>query len=74
MKKMIVLAVCCSITAVVFCQPKNISIIPEPVQLVKTNGAYLLPKDIVIGAAKTTAVQFAADYLQKKINSFTPHI
>ena len=61
MKKMIVLAVCCNITVAVFCQPKNISIIPEPVQLVKKTGVYLLPKDIVIGATSTTTVQFAAD-------------
>ncbi len=74
MKKMIVLAVCCSITAAVFCQQKNISIIPEPVQLVKKTGVYLLPKDIVIGAANITAVQFAADYLQKKISQATGYV
>ena len=71
MKKVFSLAGCFCLCLTVFCQQQNISIIPEPVQLVKKTGVYLLPKDIVISIANNTAIQFAADYLQKKISTAT---
>ncbi|MBL0357423.1 MAG: family 20 glycosylhydrolase [Chitinophagaceae bacterium] len=71
MKKICCLTILCCITSTVFCQPNNISIIPEPVVLSQKSGTYLLPKNITISAANNAEVKYAADYLGSKLSKAT---
>ncbi len=71
MKKLIAITVFCFITAIVFSQSANISIIPEPVQLTKKTGTFVLPQNITISSSGGTQSNFAATYLQKRLNSAT---
>jgi hexosaminidase len=43
--------------------PATISIIPEPVSLVKNNGTFTLPKNVIIQVAKTPETKPVIDYL-----------
>lgn len=54
-----------------FGQQPVISIIPEPVQLIQKTGAYILPKNLVIGASNVTAVRYTANFLQQKLATAT---
>jgi len=71
MKKNFLLAICCYFSLIVNAQPKKISIIPEPVQLVQTNGNYQLPKNITIGTGNNGTIKFVTSYLQKKLSIST---
>lgn len=71
MKKMIVLAVCFGITTTVFCQPKEIAIIPEPVTLTKKAGAFAWTDNIAININGGAEAKFAAAYLQQRISTAT---
>ncbi len=71
MNKTIALAICCYISATVFSQVKEISIIPEPVQLKKKTGVFELPQNITVSINGGTETKYAAAYLQKKISTAT---
>jgi hexosaminidase len=71
MKKIIAFAALCGLTVSVFCQQKNISIIPEPVLLIRKEGAFVLPKNFTISTNGSVASKYAATYLQKKLITAT---
>lgn len=71
MKKLIVLAVCFGVTATVFCQPKEISIIPEPVSLVKKTGEFVLSDNSTVSISSSAEAKFASTYLQQRISTAT---
>ncbi|MEA4905201.1 MAG: beta-N-acetylhexosaminidase, partial [Petrimonas sp.] len=47
---------------------RGISIIPEPVSVVKKGGYYVLPNDIVISAPSGKEMKFINDLLAKKLS------
>jgi len=49
----------------------KISIIPEPVELMKTEGFFILPEEVTIRAAASPEILLAADALRKRIASAT---
>jgi hexosaminidase len=68
MKQFFFLVTCCLVSATAFCQPaQTISLIPEPVQMTKQTGTYVLPKVITIGGAD----KLTAGYLRQKISTAT---
>lgn len=71
MKKMIAFTVCCTIAATVFCQLKEIAIIPEPVALTKKAGAFAWTDNIAININGGAESKFAAVYLQQRISTAT---
>jgi hexosaminidase len=71
MKKMIAFTVCCTIAATVFCQLKEIAIIPEPVALTKKAGAFAWTDNIAININGGAESKFAAAYLQQRIRTAT---
>ncbi len=50
---------------------RGISIIPEPVSMVKKGGNYVLPKKVNISSPAPDEMNFTLDYLQKKLSTAT---
>jgi len=48
-------------------QTSEIAVIPEPVQLVKKTGSFLLPARIVVSASKAEGMQPVLSFLQRKL-------
>lgn len=48
---------------------RGISIIPEPVSMVKKGGNYVLPKKVNISSPAPDEMNFTLDYLQKKLST-----
>jgi hexosaminidase len=71
MKKILSITICCCITAIVHCQSTEISIIPEPVQLVKKTGTFVLQQTTTVSINGGAEVKLAAQYLQQRISTAT---
>jgi hexosaminidase len=69
MKKVLFLALGCVISCCAFNQ--TIAIIPEPVQLTKQTGEFVLPPTITIAAPASPLVSYAANYLQNSLKKAT---
>lgn len=50
---------------------RGISIIPEPVSMVKKGGNYVLPKKVNISSPAPDEINFTLNYLQKKLSTAT---
>ncbi|MEO6000778.1 MAG: family 20 glycosylhydrolase [Chitinophagaceae bacterium] len=73
MKKIKILIFFQCICLMVFAQSANtgLSIIPEPVSMVKNNGQFILPKNIIIESGSNPAIKKIADSLSKQISVST---
>ena len=71
MKKLYYLIIFSLITIAGYCQQTNLSIIPEPVELIKKDSFFLLPRTITIStdAVDKAAVEFSASYLKNRLKS-----
>lgn len=49
-------------------RPPEFAIIPEPVSLLKTNGHFVLPENVIILAPNTDELKPVVDYLEQKIS------
>lgn len=71
MKKLYCLTLFGIITITGFCQQANLSIIPEPVELIKKDSFFLLPRTITIStdAADKAVIEFSASYLKNRLKA-----
>ncbi len=73
MKKISLVFLFLCLTSFVFAQsvPPSISIIPEPVSMVKNSGQFILPKNIIIEHGNNAMVKMIADSLLKQLSGST---
>lgn len=69
MKKMLLLLFACCLWVAAFCQQTTtgLAIIPEPVQVTRTGGAFVLPQNITIKTAAGAEAGYAAAYLKQHL-------
>jgi hexosaminidase len=53
--------------------PTEISIIPEPVNLVRNTGFFTLPENVIIQAVKAKELKHAVDHLKNRLGTVTQH-
>ena len=70
MKKLLLSASLCFFYLISFSQTTEsvISIIPEPVTIVKNTGRFILPKNIVIRAASSPEIDLVSNFLKEKLS------
>jgi hexosaminidase len=69
--KKIAIALCCyllGLHAIGQNESTSIAIIPEPVQLVKNAGSFILPNTISIEAPDLTALKATSNFLQQRLS------
>jgi hexosaminidase len=71
MKKLSLLLCCCSLHLLSFGQVTNngLSIIPEPVKVIKKTGNFILPKTVIVEAGKQPELSPVITYLKNKLNT-----
>lgn len=67
MNKVILLVAICLSTQLSKSQSTNIAIIPEPVQIVKKQGAFVLPGRLIVSTSKAQDMQQVIDALRQKM-------
>ena len=69
MKKIVLFITSIFACFIVFAQTDaDIAIVPQPVKVTKTSGYFVLPQNVTINIAKTTALKQAAVQLQQKLS------
>jgi len=67
MNKIVLVVFICILGYTSYSQSSEISIIPEPVQIVKNTGTFILPSRVLVNAAGSNQVQLLVNMLKEKL-------
>lgn len=67
-KKLIIALLCCAFTASAQQRTREVAIIPEPVEIVKQNGTFILPGHISIRIGTSPGLQHVSDFLKERLS------
>ncbi|HTM91542.1 MAG TPA: beta-N-acetylhexosaminidase [Flavisolibacter sp.] len=67
MNRILFVAIICLCTFISWGQPANIAVIPEPVQMTKKTGVFLLPAQVTIGVRGSQGIQPVVSALKQKL-------
>lgn len=67
-KKLIIALLCCAFTASAQQRTQEVAIIPEPVEIVKQNGTFILPEHISIRIGTSPGLQHVSDFLKERLS------
>src|SRR2546423_6880894 len=69
MKRIFELLCCCSLSVISFAQIDTaIAIIPEPVNIIRNPGQFLLPQNVVISAGTQPEIKEAIAFLKERLS------